>query len=206
MKNRAACLLLLAVGTALFLNAVPCRAEPFLIDGYEPGSPEANMLKGKANVYQQAPSRIQAVRGVWQPAVGKGCLMLMYDKKGKGGSYDSGGWIGYYEVIGPSTRWFDASGFKAITFWVRGDTGKENFKVGVADRQKFEQDESVKSRPVTEYLPGKKMTVNWQKATVPLSEFFVYMKELASISFCIEGNFPKGEAAGRVYIDQLMLE
>jgi hypothetical protein len=109
-------------------------------------------------------------------------------------------------VIGPSTRWFDGTRFRAITFWVRGEVGGENFKIGLADRPNFEKDESVKSRRVSEYLPEKKITRNWQKAVVPLSEFFVYMKELASVSFCFEGDSPLWTGQGRVYIDELAFE
>ncbi len=192
----------------MLFGTVPASwAAPFVIDSFEPGS-QLNTLGGEGSTYQREPSQIQAVRGATPGFSGYGCLVLTYTKKGKGGPYDSGGWIGYYELLEPANtkRWFDASKFRSITFWVCGQKGKENFKVGLTDAARFVRGDAVKSRPVSEYVPQRVITTGWQKATIPMNDLFVVQNQLASIVFCIEGDFPNGESAGRIYIDELTFE
>jgi hypothetical protein len=180
-------------------------AATLLIDDFEGAG--TNKLGGRANTYVMAPSRALAVPATQNPHAGSKCLMLKYDKKGKGGPYDSGGWCGYYTLLKTGSRYFDATGYQAITFWVRGETGTENFVVGLADRHWDQVGDSVKSEEIGKYLPAGRLTTEWQKATIPLSTFMVEMKELASLAFCFEGSvLPGGEGRGTVYLDDLMLE
>lgn len=180
-------------------------APALLIDDFEAGS--ANKLGGRSNTYVMEPSRSLALKVSEQPHGGSGALMLKYDKKAKGGPYDSGGWCGYYTLLKVGSRTFDATGYSAITFWVKGATGAENFVVGVSDRHWDEVGDSVKSEPIGKYLPARKLTTEWQKATIPLNTFMVDMKELASIAICFEGSvLPGGAGRGTVYLDDLMLE
>ena len=182
-------------------------AESFLVDDFEEGN--RNKLGGNSNAYVQEPSRALALRVKEKGLAhgGEGVLMLKYDKKGKGGPYDSGGWCGYYTLLGPGKRFFDASAHKGITFWVRGAAGEENFVVGVADEHWQEVGDSVKSEPIDKYLPEGKVTMAWQKATIPLGTFLVDVKKLATIAICFEGSvLPGGEGKGTVYVDDLMFE
>ena len=192
---------LLAVGQ---LSVGPARAESLLVDDFEGA---VNKLGGRSNTYIMEPSRALAVRSKDNPHGGSGLLMIKYDKKAKGGPYDSGGWCGYYTMVKTGPRYLDAAGYHAITFWVRGATGGENFVVGLSDRHWEEVGDSVKSEPIGKYLPEGKLTTEWQKATVPLSTFMLDMKELASVAVCFEGSlFPNGNAQGTIYVDDLMLE
>ena len=178
-----------------------------LIDDFEGGM--MNKIGGKANTYTQEPSRslalIQKEKG--ESHSGEGMLMLKYDKKSKGGPYDSGGWCGYYTILSPGKRYFDATPYKYLTFWVKGATGDENFVVGVADQHWDEVGDSVKSEEIGKYLSVRHLTKEWQKAVIPLDTFLVDMKKLASVAICFEGSvLPRGEGKGTVYIDDLMLE
>lgn len=182
-------------------------AQPLVIDDFEKGAATANLLGGRSNVYEKAPSRALALRVDREVYEGRQALMLKYDKKGKGGPYGAGGWCGYYTLLKTGSRYFDASGYKAITFWVRGEKGGENFVIGLADRHWDQVGDSVKSEPIGRYLKAGKITTEWQKAQVPLSVFMVDYKALASVAFAFEGTlFPGGVGRGTVYIDHLVLE
>lgn len=187
------------------LNAV-YAAEPFLIDNFEK---EGNLVAGRSNTYEKEPSRALAMR-VSDEYFGSGgrALMIKYDKQAEGGPYGTGGWCGYYTLLRAGARYFDSTAYKAITFQVKGAKGVgENFKVGLADKHWEELGDSVKSEQIIKYLPEGKITVNWQKATIPLDAFFLERRELASIAICFEGEcFPTGAAKGTVYIDDLKLE
>ncbi len=197
------------VMTAFLLTAYSSQltvafAAPLLVDDFEGAS---NKLGGRSNTYVMEPSRALAVRTKDNPHGGSGALMIKYDKRAKGGPYDSGGWCGYYTLLKTGSRYFDATSYQAIGFWVRGMTGTENFVVGVSDRHWEEVGDSVKSEPIGKYLPAGKLTAEWQKATVPLSTFMVDMKELASLAVCFEGSlFPGGAGQGTIYIDDVTLE
>ncbi len=183
----------------------PVFADSLLIDDFEGGS--ANKLGGMSNAYVMEPSRTLALKVKEQHHGGSGSLMLKYDKKAKGGPYDSGGWCGYYTLLKTGSRYFDAAAYKAISFWVKGETGQENFVVGVADRHWDEVGDSIKSEPIGKYLAEGKLTTEWQKATIPLDAFFVDHHQLASLAVCFEGSvLPGGAGKGTVYIDDLMFE
>jgi len=183
----------------------PAWAEVKLIDDFEGGS--MNKVGGRSNTYVMEPSRALAVRSQEKPYSGNGCLLLKYDKKGKGGPGDTGGWCGYYTLLKTGSRYFDASPYSAITFWVRGATGEENFVVGLADRHWDEVGDSVKSEPIGTYLPSRRLTADWQKATIPMETYLLERKELASLAVCFEGTvFPGGAGKGTIYLDDVKLE
>ncbi|MCM8812297.1 MAG: hypothetical protein NC910_04535 [Candidatus Omnitrophica bacterium] len=194
-----------AVLTVFFMtmSAVPAFAA-LLIDDFETSG---NKIGGRSNTYVQEPSRALALRVKEQAYSGSGSLMIKYDKKAKGGPYDSGGWCGYYTLLKTSSKYFDATPYQVITFWVKGETGSENFVIGVSDRHWDEVGDSVKSEAIGSYLPAGKLTTEWQKATIPLSVFLVDLKELASLAVCFEGSvLPGGAGRGTVYVDDLQFE
>ncbi len=193
---------LLTLNSSLFTAFAAATA---LIDDFEDQT--ANKVGGRSNTYVMAPSRALAVKVTTGMHGGAKALMLKFDKKGKGGPYDSGGWCGYYTMVKTGPRYFDATAYQAITFWVKGAAGDENFMVGLADKHWDEVGDSVKSEEIGKYLPSAKVTTEWQKATVPLSAFMLEKKELASAAICFEGSlFPGGEGKGTVYIDDMMFE
>ena len=199
-------LLVMSLLLALFYPLATLFAEPpLVIDDFETGT--ANKLGGRSNTYVMEPSRALALRVKDQFHAGTGALMLKYDKKGTGGPSDSGGWCGYYTLLKSGGHFFDARPYQSITFWVKGATGDENFVVGLADQHWDEVGDSVKSESIGNYLPGGKLTTEWQKATVPLSTFMVEQDKLASLAICFEGSlYPNGAARGTVYLDDLTLE
>ncbi len=180
-------------------------AEELLVDNFEKAG---NLIGGRSSTYEREPSRSLALRTDKEYFGDKGkALMIKYDKKSEGGPFSHGGWCGYYTLMRNGNRYFDASGFKNITFQVKGALGEESFKVGLADKHWEGLGDSVKSENIEKYLPGGKITTQWQKATVPLEVFFLEHKELASLAICFETEcFPGGGSKGTVYIDDLKFE
>ncbi|MFH1857800.1 MAG: hypothetical protein ABH845_02715 [Candidatus Omnitrophota bacterium] len=180
-------------------------AEPFAVSHFDK---RTNELGGRSSIYQQAPSKALATLSseVSQDAGGKS-LKLVYDKKGNGGPYGKGGWCGFYTRLESEGKYFNGSSYKTLSFWVKGETGGENFRIGLSDKHWDEVGDSVKSEPIETYLPAGKVTAEWQRASIPLDVFFLDYAELAAIAICFEGDvFPSGEGAGAVYIDEMVLE
>lgn len=196
--------LMTALLVVFFGSVVPAYAAPLLVDDFEEAG---NKLGGRSNTYVMAPSRSLALKAETGAHGGAKALMLKYDKKDKGGPYDSGGWCGYYTMVKTGPRYLDATPYKTLTFWVKGAAGGEDFVIGLADKHWEEVGDSVKSEAITKYLSSGKVTTEWQQVRIPLSVFLLEMKELASIAFCFEGSvLPGGAGKGTVFIDDLALE
>ena len=194
-----------------------------IIDDFEAGA-ITNSLGGRTNVFIKAPSKAMvSFRKDVRNAKPTTVLMIRYEKKAEGGPYDLGGWCGYYTLLKkahPAASlegagaaeieedvYFDASSHKSVTMWVKGDKGNENFVAGVADAHWDKVGDSVKSQEIGKYLPGGKITTEWQKATIPLDEFFIDYSKLSSISISFESDcFPEGQGSGKVYLDDITLE
>ncbi len=204
MMRQAAGIGLCTIAVALSC-ALALAAEPLLIDDYEAGA--ANRLGGRSNTYVSAPSRALAMKTDKEAHAGKSALMIKYDKKNQGGPYGQGGWCGYYTLLKVGSRYFDATEYRALTFWIKGSRGGENFVLGAADRHWEQVGDSVKSEPIGKYLAEGKITADWQKAVIPLDTFMIDMQELSSVSFCFEGSvFPAGAGKGTLFVDDLTLE
>lgn len=162
-----------------------------LLDNFDHS--DLNLLGRKANVYKKLPSTCEFTR-VSEPRVGKEgrSLELAYEKK-------TTGWCGYYSLLNQiDGEYFDLSKYKAASFMVRGERGKENFEIGMADKNWLNIGDSIKAGPIDKYLP-KGVTKEWQEVVVPLKDF-------GKLDFTQMGafviNFYKKER-GAVYIDDL---
>ncbi len=202
----------------------PMTALAVLVDDFE-GEEVKNRMGNRTNVFIKAPSKCMVSK---RDDVVSGqkthVLMIQYEKHNTGGPFDSGGWCGYYTIlkspgalVAPTPdnphpepieeQYLDGSPFKAITFWVRGKKGDENFVVGLSDRHWDRIGDSVKSQEIGKYLPAGKLTTSWQKAVIPLEEYFIDHSQLASIAIVFEGDlFPASGHAGTIYIDNIAIE
>jgi carbohydrate binding protein with CBM30 domain len=182
----------------------PASTESLMIDNMDDLS--KNSLGGRNSTYLQAPSRAAFTKAEDYGKSGGG-LKLTYDLKNEGGPRGDGGFCGYYTLVKKGTDgYLDASPYQYITFWVKGEKGEEKFKIGVADKMYETMDDSVKSQEIGSYLPAGKITTDWQMAAVPLADFFVDWKLVASFSICFEHDtFDNGAGAGIIYIDEFEL-
>ncbi len=219
----------LAVGGILalaLLQPVPSSAVSLLmVDNFEGPGGLKNKLDNRASVFIKAPSKVMtSVRDDTVEGKKTQVLMIRYDKKQTGGPFNSGGWAGYYTllkstgaVVVPTSenpnpkpaedKYLDASSYKALTFQVRGETGNENFVIGLSDQHWDLVGDSVKSEGIGKYLPAGKLTTEWQKATIPFDEFFIDYTLLSGISVVFDGDlFPAAGSAGKIYLDDIALE
>jgi len=158
----------LALGLALAMvlgQAYKSSAEEkrMLIDDFETGK-IINRAEGKSNVYFHPPSRVMVTTGN-DTINGKPTkvLTIKYDKKNAGGPDGYGGWCGYYTILKcaypgvcllqgttPVEKdeivYLNASNYKSLTFWVKGDKGGESFKVGLADAHWDQIGDTVRAR------------------------------------------------------------
>jgi hypothetical protein len=205
-----------ATGGVLLIDDMEGKAAP--VDGGRAGilanpgreltgdSIERNMLGGRTGVYQQGPSQAEATKGGTYGKMGAG-LRIYYNKKGKGGPRDDGGFCGYYSLLHQHLDdYLDASQYDYITFWVKGAKGGENFKLGAADRKWHLLDDTVKIREIGNFLPEGKITTEWQRAVIPTREFGIDWKQAHAIAICFEGDLYQGGAGyGVIFIDELAL-
>jgi len=183
--------------------------EALVVDDFEEDE-IVNAMGNKANVYVKAPSKVLiSRREVARMGAETTALYLRYEKGNEGGPYGMGGWCGYYTLLKNEKegKYFDASTYKYVSFWVMGETGNENFTVGLSDRHWDKVGDSLKSMEITSYIPSGKVSQKWTYARVPLTEFFLDYGQLAAITINFESDcFPEGKGAGAIYIDDLMLE
>ena len=216
----------IALVALVLLGAVPSGAASLLmVDNFEGPGGLKNTLENRANIFVRAPSKVMV--GLRDEAIqGKKSqvLMIRYEKKQTGGPANGGGWAGYYTLVkspgavvaatagNPNPKpvvdkYLDATGYKALTFQVRGETGAENFIIGLSDRHWDGVGDSVKSQEIGKYLPAGKLTTGWQKATIPFGEFYIDYTQLSGISFVFDGDlFSAAGSAGKIYLDDIALE
>jgi hypothetical protein len=87
---------------------------------------------------------------------------------------------------------FDASGFSALTFWVRGSSGSETFQVGLKDTSgneiKLESDQLLD------------VTTDWKPAAIPLSAFKgVNPARIENLNF----GFNRDHGSGSICLDDI---
>lgn len=189
----------------------PKTVKACVLDNFEKPS-RYNLLRGITNVYQMAPSRVMmSTVSDTRDGVKTNVLKLKFLVAAEGGPLGKGGWCGYYtslkDVRKKGKNYFSAVNYTYLTLWVRGETGGENFVVGLADKHWEFAGDTVKANQIITYLPEKQITQKWQKAQIPLNNFFLDLSKLASLAICFEKDcFPEGSATGIVYIDDIAFE
>lgn len=190
-------------------RAVGTATNVLVVDTFDVYS-DYNNLGNRTNTYQREPSTA-AFDFVDDKIDGKPTVALKIDffKQNEGGPYQKGGWCGYYSVLKnqDAGSYLDVSSYDYVSFQLKGETGHENFVIGLADKRWEMLDDSVKSNPVTAYLPSGKITTEWQKVRIPLKNLSLNFSYLASISINFESIcFPTGGGRGAVFIDDLAFE
>jgi len=106
--------------------------------------------------------------------------------KGQG----NGGWGVHWDKA-PS-KYFDASGFNAFTFWVKGASGGETFQIGLKDISGKE----VKLESIKFVVVSSK----WMEATALFSDFEgVNVASLQNLNF----GFNTSHGSGSICVDDL---
>ena len=112
----------------------------------------------------------------------------------------TGGWCGWYTLLGE----VDARDFNALSFWVFGETGEENFDIGFIDKEmlSLEVDGEYAGSMSNFILSDDGITQEWQPVLVPLSHVRerIELSQLSSIVFRF--GYP---GKGKVYLEDMRL-
>lgn len=166
----------------------------------------ANGLGGRNSVYIKPPSSAFFSKS---QDYGKGNdnfgLKIGYTKKNEGGQYQDGGWCGFYTILHKNKNdYLDVSKYNHLIFWVKGQKGKEDFKIGASDELLEARQYSVKSAPISNYLPSEEITTEWQLAVIPMDDFFLDWKRLHALTISFDSDvFDNAKGEGTIYIDDL---
>ncbi len=181
----------------------------FLIDDFE-RNPVQNIIGGSSGTYQQYPSRIDSrlTQKSYYQKKGR-YLAINYDQKVDISPDRDGGWCGYYTTLArykeDGREYFDSIPYDYLCFFVKGKVGGEKFTVGLADKDYYARNDSLKLEEIGRYLKKGKVTTKWEKVVIPLDNYSLDRKTLASIGLCFEESLflKEGEGKGIVYIDSL---
>jgi len=214
----------LALSSVLFLSfmntvvaqelmGVPEEDEPGVLYIDKMDTFMRNSQGGRNSVYARPPSGATFSKGEnFGYKDGDSGLRIKFVKKNEGGPYGDGGWCGFYTLFTNNRKYKDNDGFvnfsqySFMSFYVKGETGLESFKIGVSDKMWSEMGDPVKSEAITTYLPSGEVTTEWQWAVVPLDDIFVDWDQIASFSICFEADvLSEGTCNGAVYIDEWKL-
>ncbi|MEK7791428.1 MAG: hypothetical protein AAB309_07370, partial [Deltaproteobacteria bacterium] len=126
-------------------------------------------------------------------------LKIIYEKKAQG---FCGAWVHFFNMRKPPREriYFNAAPYAWLSFWVRGEKGKEDVGIQLADAGWEKTEDSVYYGKVSDYLKGG-ITTEWQEVRVPLKQEFyknIHFKKLAGLTF----NF-REEGKGTLYIDDI---
>jgi len=87
-------------------------------------------------------------------------MKIMYNKPGKKP------FCGAYVIF-----LADLSGYKTMTFFIKGQKGGESFEIGINDVISNKREDAVYVGAINRYLP-KGVTTQWQLVKIPLSDFY----------------------------------
>lgn len=106
---------------------------------------------------------------------------------------------GSYSGLWTKLEGADLSSYDAVSLWVKGASGGEEFLVGLMDS--FENESKV---PITDYLTGG-VSTTWQKVTIPLSVFtsIQHWDDMENLSITFLNHI---DSEGRIYIDNIQFE
>jgi len=154
-------------GVALVAGAVTYRSSgeetSFLAADFNDG--DQNQLGGKLNVFQRAPSLAEKefVTAQRRGSFGRG-LRIHVDREPEG---FCGMWMHFFDMDASQPVYFDAEGYRYLSFWVKGEEGGEDFTIKLADKKWIAKQDSIAVGSIADFLPGG-VNTEWQEVLVPL--------------------------------------
>src|SRR4026208_1551830 len=152
----------------------------FQVSAFDFGN--TNRLGGYFNVFRKEPSNARALLQAGPD--GRRGLTLDFAKTPAG---FCGVWTHLFDFKESveQRRYFDATPFSLLTFWIRGQTGTERILLKASDARWERLGDAQPVGEVASFLPQGTISSTWQRAVVPLSQFprQVNRRELAGLIF-----------------------
>jgi Carbohydrate binding domain 30 len=127
-----------------------------------------NSLGGKYSVFHGGPSW---ARTYLEPAAGSRTpghsLRITVHRAAQG---FCGTWFNFYSPRAVPEQYLDASGYKYLSFRVKGVKGGEDFDITLEDATWRQHEDTNPTRPLSAYLPDGASTA-WREVLIPLSDF-----------------------------------
>lgn len=125
-----------------------------------------NSLGGEYNTYSKSPSwaRTYLDPDVHHSDAGHS-LRITVHREAEG---FCGVWLDFFPKSLDPRQYFDATPYRYLSFWVKGDRGGEKFDIALSDTNLRE--ERAPKRPLGRYLASGAAT-EWQAVSIPLGDF-----------------------------------
>ncbi|MBI2871368.1 MAG: hypothetical protein HYY14_06645 [Candidatus Omnitrophica bacterium] len=189
-------------------NALPAlpssaAAPGILVDNFDRGL--------TSGIFSERLNSLGSYQGTWAKRPSYSIITKSFEeRRGNAGQglgvewRSAGGWCGWYTLLmDQEFKGIDISSYNAVTFWVKGAQGGENFDIGLADfaMQELEID-AVYAGSVKNFLPHG-ITTEWQKVRVPLARVSSDLDQtnMGSLVFW----FRYG-GSGKVYVEDVWFE
>ena len=174
-------LIRIAAITGLLLVTSPACAESswVIVDNFNDGV--QNEVAGYRSTFAAEPSKVAAMRvdDVFRGAGGRS-VRVAADRAESG---FCGYWIHFFDMRAVEKRYFDASRFEYLSFWVRGAEGGEDFLIKLADERWITKQDSVTFAQVSQVLPIG-ITTSWQEVVIPLrGDHNLDWRQLGGVTF-----------------------
>lgn len=166
-----------------------------------------NSLGGKYNVFMRNPSwaRSYLDPGTHRPSSAHS-LRFTAHRAAQG---FCGIWFDFYPGSESPVRYVDASAYRYLSFWIKGEKGGEDVDITLKDSTWRAHEDSNPTRPLHAYLPQGAST-GWQQVRIPLRDFqgldatklfnlvFVITREGDHRFYVDDIGFTSGKSPGRV--------
>lgn len=167
----------------------------FQVSSFDVGN--TNRLGGFFSAFQKEPSSARA--SLQESPDGRRGLTIDYLRTSAG---FCGVWTHLFDFKLPATqrRYFDATPFSLLTFWIRGKTGSERILLKASDARWERLGDAQPIGELSSFLSQSAIHSTWQQVKVPLSQFphQLNRRELAGLVF-----EPTGTGSGQVQIKDL---
>ncbi len=124
-----------------------------------------NQLGGYYNKFERSPSRSSTFLSdtVYRGGGGRS-LRVSANREAAG---FCGVWMHLFDFRAEPRKYLDARDYVMLSFWVRGESGGEEFVVKLADKRWIDLEDSLAIGDVSRFLGGP-VTTAWQEVQVPL--------------------------------------
>lgn len=127
-----------------------------------------NPLGGEYNVFQREPSTARTYLDSSATLANSGHSLRITAHRARLGF--CGVWFDFHSRSSIPQRFLDASAYRYLSFWVKGEKGGEDFDITLKDGTWRNHQETNPTRPLHAYL-SQGPTDQWQEVLIPLSDF-----------------------------------